>query len=231
MNILIIGPQGSGKGTQAKILSKKLGILHISTGDLIRSAEGKLKKKVDSYINKGNLIPDELILKMLKERLKKSDCERGFILDGFPRNLKQAYELEKIKKIDIVIEISISYGESVRRLSGRRNCPKCGKIYNIETSPKPKRDNLCDDCGLGLRQREDDYPEAIKKRLDIYHKETEPILRKYKAIRINGENEIEKISGEILNYLKKVKPSDFTLVGSQEGKWGRELRKPEASSR
>jgi|TARA_B100001971_G_C18249412_1_gene576963 adenylate kinase len=202
MKLIFIGPQGSGKGTQAKIISKVLGIAHISTGDLIRNTEGDLKEEIDSYINKGNLIPDKLILKILSERLKKEDCKNGFILDGFPRNLKQAEDLNELVKIDKIIEIKISDEETVKRLSGRRNCNKCERIYNLKTSPKPKKDNMCDFCESILFQREDDYPEAIKKRLEIYHKETKPILKKYNTITIDGNPKIEKITKEILNKIK-----------------------------
>ncbi|PIO08456.1 adenylate kinase [Candidatus Pacearchaeota archaeon CG10_big_fil_rev_8_21_14_0_10_34_12] len=202
MKLIFIGPQGSGKGTQAKILSEELRIPHISTGDLIRSTDGKLKEEVDSYINKGNLISDGLMLRILKERLHNEDCKKGFILDGFPRTMSQAKELGKLTDIDKVIEIDISNEEAIRRLSGRRNCPKCGRIYNLATSPKPEEDALCDECKISLIQREDDFPHAIKKRLEIYHEETEPILNKFDAIKINGEDEIKKITKEILKKLR-----------------------------
>lgn len=201
MKLIFVGPQGSGKGTQAKIISGKLGIPHISTGDLIRGTEEDLKEEVDSYINKGNLIPDDLMLKILEERLNRGNCKKGFILDGYPRNLEQTKELDRITSIGKVIEISISDEEAVRRLSGRRSCKKCGKIYNLETLPKPREDNLCDDCKVELFQREDDYPEAIKKRLEVYHQETEPILEKYDSVKINGEQSIEKVTGDILEVL------------------------------
>jgi len=201
MKLIFIGPQGSGKGTQAKIISKKLGILHVSTGDLIRNNKGELKKEVDSYINKGNLIPDSLMLKILKGRLNRMDCKKGFILDGYPRNIKQSGELDQITGIDKIIEIKISDEESVRRLSGRRSCKKCGKIYNLETAPKPKKNNLCDDCNIKLFQRKDDSPEAIKKRLEIYHEDTEPVLEKYDSVKINGEQNIEKVTKDVLNAL------------------------------
>lgn len=202
MKLILVGPQGSGKGTQAKILSEKLEIPHISTGDLIRSAEGELKERVDSYASSGKLVPDELMLEILKKRLERDDCKKGFILDGYPRNIEQAKELDKIARVDRVIEIDISDEESIRRLSGRRNCKKCGRIYNVNTSPKPKRNNLCDHCGVMLFQREDDQPDAIKERLKIYHNETEPVLKKYDSIRVNGEREISEISEEILSKLK-----------------------------
>jgi adenylate kinase len=201
MNLIFMGVQGSGKGTQAKIISKKLGLTHISTGDLLRNAKGNLKEKIDSYINKGNLVPDELMLEILEEKLK--NCKKGFILDGFPRNIKQAEMLNKIIKIDKIIEIAISDKEAIERIGGRRNCPKCGKIYNLYKSPKPKEDNICDECKIKLVQRADDNIEAVKKRINIYHKETEPIIKIYPHIRINGEQNIEKASEEILKILQK----------------------------
>lgn len=205
MILLFIGAQGSGKGTQAKIISKKLNLCHISTGDMLREATGKLKEEIDSYINQGALVPDELILKILKQRIQHPDCKTGIIFDGYPRNLQQTDELAKILKLDKVIEISISDKEAVKRLKGRWNCKKCGIAYNIVTMPKPKQDKICDVCREKLSQRTDDInEEAIKKRLAIYHEETTPILSKYRdrAIKINGEQEIEKITEDILEILK-----------------------------
>lgn len=195
MNLIFVGPQGSGKGTQAKIISEKLNLDHISTGDLLRNIEGDIKKKVDKYVNKGLLIPDDLMLEILKKQLSEN-----FILDGFPRNLKQAEMLSSIIDIDKVVEIFISDKEAIKRLSGRRTCKKCGAIYNIYTNP-PKKD-VCDKCGGELIKRKDDNEEAIKKRLEIYHSETEPILEKYPVLKINGEQEIEKVTKDILKGLK-----------------------------
>jgi len=189
MIILFIGAQASGKGTQAKIIAGKKGFVHISTGDLLRAATGELKKEIDSYITKGKLVPDELILELLKERIKQPDCKKGVILDGYPRNLQQAEELEKIEKIGKIFEIWVSDETAKKRLMGRWNCKKCGVAYNIVTAPRPKKDKICDGCNIPLYQREDDInEEAIEKRLAIYHEETEPILKKYKdkVIRNNG---------------------------------------------
>lgn len=202
MNIIFIGAQGSGKGTQAKIISEKLKIPHISTGDLLRNVKGNLKEQVDSYMHSGKLIPDELMLRVLEERLKQRDCKNGFILDGFPRNLSQANTLDKITKIDKVIEIFISDKQALKRLSGRWNCKKCGTTYNILTQPKPKEKGICDKCNLPLYQREDDKEEAIKARLKIYHRETEPVLKHYKSEKINGMQNIEKVTEDILKVLK-----------------------------
>jgi len=204
MIILFIGPQASGKGTQAKIIAKEKNLAHISTGNLLRAAQGKLKEKIDFYILKGSLVPDELILKLLKERMKQPDCENGIILDGYPRNLEQAEDLEKIAAIDRIFEINISDETAKKRLMGRWNCRNCGVAYNIVTAPKPKKDKICDLCHIPLFQREDDKDEeAIQERLDIYHKETEPVLEKYKdkVTRIDGEKSIEKITKDILKKL------------------------------
>ncbi len=203
VKIIFIGPQGSGKGTQAKIISEELKIPHISTGDLFRAIEGKLKEEVDSYVNKGTLVPDELTVKILKERISKPDCKEGFILDGFPRNLNQAKLLEKITKIDKVIEIDITDDLSIERISSRISCKKCGIIYNTITNP-PRRKDICDRCGGELYRRSDDNPDAIKKRLQIYHKETKPILEMYKdrLVKIDGDQEIDKISMDILDSLR-----------------------------
>lgn len=164
MIILFIGAQASGKGTQAKIIAQKKGFVHISTGDLLRAATGEFRKEIDSYITQGKLVPDELILKLLKERMKQPDCKNGVILDGYPRNLQQAEELEKIEKINKIFEINISDKTAKKRLMGRWNCKKCGIAYNVITAPKPKKGTICDNCNIPLYQREDDInEEAIEK--------------------------------------------------------------------
>lgn len=202
MKIIFIGPQGSGKGTQAVALSKKLSIPHISTGDLFRNSTGKLKEELNSYMNEGKLVPDELTVKILKERISQPDCKKGFILDGFPRNLKQAKLLEQITEIDIIIEIILTDDEAVKRISRRVSCEKCRTGYNELTEPKPEQSGICDKCGGKLIKRADDLEDAVKKRLSIYHKETEPILESYsKIIKINGQQSIEKIEKDIENSL------------------------------
>ena len=201
MKLIFVGPQGSGKGTQAKIIAKKLSLVHVSTGDLVRETTGDLKKEVDNYINKGRLVPDPLIIRLLEQKLKEIG-DKGIILDGFPRNLNQAEELDKIIKIDKIIEISISDKEAIKRLGGRWNCKKCGIAYNVVTAPRPKNGHLCDNCDIGLYQRKDDIDkEAIMKRLNIYHNETEPILKKYSSVKINGKQAIEKVTEDVLKEL------------------------------
>ena len=202
MRILLIGPQASGKGTQAKLLAGRLGVPHISTGDLLRNATGKLREDIDSYIVQGNLYPDEKMLVVLKKRFKETDCEGGYILDGFPRNLKQAEMLDRITRIDRVFEIHISDNEAVQRISGRRHCEECKKDYNLQTMP-PRNPKKCDECGGKLARRDDDTPEAARRRLEIYHRDTEPILAHYKHVRINGEQNVEKVLTDILQNLNK----------------------------
>ena len=204
MNLVFIGPQASGKGTQAKIIARKLGLIHISTGDLLRGVQGDFKEEVDKYLNQGELVPDELMIEILKERISKDDAKKGFILDGFPRNLNQAEELNNVTNIDKFIEILIPDDLAVKRLSGRVNCSKCGEIYNLFTFPKPKKKGVCDKCSNKLSKRDDDNEEAIRKRLAIYHKETEPILRENPSLKIDGTREIEKVTDDILKSLEKL---------------------------
>lgn len=200
-NYIFFGPQGSGKGTQAKIIADKLGLCHISTGDLLRGATGELKAKADEYMNAGALVSDELVLEMLQEKLKVSECERGIILDGYPRNLAQSEELDKIVKIDNAFNITISDDEAVRRLSSRISCKNCGAVFNMFTNP-PKEKMKCDNCGGELVRREDDKEEAIRKRLEIYHQETKILLKKYSTIPVNGEQPIEKVTEDIMKAIK-----------------------------
>jgi adenylate kinase len=203
MNLIFIGPQGSGKGTQAKIISEKLNLCHISTGDLLRNVNGVLKEKIDSYINKGNLVPDELMIKILQSKFNSDECKNGYILDGFPRNIKQAEYLDSIAEIDRVIEISISDSESVKRIVNRQNCKNCGNVYNLITNP-PKKKGRCDKCGNKLYSRVDDTEEALGKRLKGYHRNTELILNHYDSAKVNGEQSIEKVTKDILMELSKI---------------------------
>jgi len=206
MKLILTGPQGCGKGTQAKFISQNHNIPHICTGDLFRELTGDLKQEVDEIMNKGNLVPDELTLKILKQRLEKPDAKNGFILDGYPRNLNQTKLLETITNINKIIEITLSDQEAIKRLSSRLSCPKCKAVFNTITNP-PKQENICDNCQTTLFQRNDDKPEAIQKRLNIYKEQTEPIIQYYKdkninVLTINGEQSIEDIKSEIEEKLK-----------------------------
>jgi adenylate kinase len=185
MKVMLFGPQGAGKGTIGAMISEKYKIPLLSAGQMLRDAmkEGtKVGKIAEKYINDGNLVPPEVITDVIKERIKKADCKKGYILDGFPRNLKQA-ELfgDKINDIDFLIELDAPESLLIHRLTGRRTCRKCGAIYNIfpDCNPNPKKPGVCDKDGGELYQREDDTEEAIRKRLKIYYDETEPILKKY----------------------------------------------------
>ncbi len=202
MNLIFLGPPGTGKGTQAEIISKELGIAHISTGEMFRQLadEGNpvgIEAK-EKYWGKGNLVPDELTIKLVKERLGKDDCKQGFILDGFPRTIPQAEALDKIVDIDKVIDIESSKEIIIKRLSNRRQCPKCKKIYGIDV--KPEKEGHCDVCGVKLVQRPDDKESVVRDRLEVYEKQTKPLIEYYKdkiAV-IDGEQPIPKIKQDIL---------------------------------
>lgn len=178
MNIIFFGAPGAGKGTQAEIVSKKLDIPTISTGNMIREAiknGTEMGNTAKSFIEAGKLVPDEVVIGIIKDRLDAKDCKKGFILDGFPRTIPQAEALDAMGvKIDVVLNIEVSDDEIVTRMSGRRTCLKCGGTYHIVFNP-PKADGICDNCGAELTIRKDDAPEVVKSRLEVYHNETEPL--------------------------------------------------------
>ena len=178
MNIVILGSPGVGKGTYAKILSDKYNIPRISVGDLFRKAirnETELGKKIKDYVSRGDLVPDEMVIELVKERLKKDDCKNGFFLDGFPRTIAQAEAMEKFKKIDKVLNFVASDWVIMSRLGGRRTCRECGAIYHVKEIP-PKVEGICDRCGGRLYQRSDEAPQAIKNRLRVYREKTKPVI-------------------------------------------------------
>ena len=182
MKLSILGPPGSGKGTQSLRLADRLGIVHISTGDILRTAvkdKTPLGVKAHAFINSGNLVPDEIMVGMVKERLSEKDCASGFILDGFPRTIPQAEMLAAIVSLDLVIFFDVSEEECVRRLTNRRICPKCGLIYNPVTHP-PLRQGKCDKCKGDISAREDDNPKTVRERLKVYTQLTEPLVKFYK---------------------------------------------------
>ena len=182
MNIIFFGAPGAGKGTQAEIVSKKLDIPTISTGNIIREAiknGTEMGLSAKSYIDAGKLVPDEVVIGIIKDRLDKDDCKNGFILDGFPRTIPQAKALDEMGvKIDVVLNIEVSDEDIVNRMSGRRTCPKCGSTYHIEFNPT-NTEGVCDNCGAELTVRKDDHPDVVKSRLDVYHSETEPLKAFY----------------------------------------------------
>ena len=186
MKMILVGPPGAGKGTQAKRITERLNIPQISTGDMFRAAvkDGtEMGLKAKEYMDKGALIPDEVVIGVVKERVEKPDCIGGFILDGFPRTLDQARALDSLLKdmgegIDHVVVIDVPDDDLVRRLSGRRTCRNCGYMYHEEFNP-PKKPGICDKCGGELYQRDDDKEETIRNRLKTYHAQTEPIINFY----------------------------------------------------
>ena len=182
MKLILLGPPGAGKGTQAEILSKKLGIEAISTGVMLRTAirkKTKLGKLAEGYINEGKLVPDEVVVGIVKERLQQDDCKKGFILDGFPRTTAQAEALSETGvEIDKVLSLEVSDDAIIERISGRRECKSCGTPYHVVYKPSSKGD-VCDVCGGELIQRADDNEETVKNRIKIYHEQTEPIKEYY----------------------------------------------------
>lgn len=211
-HLLIIGPPGSGKGTQAARVADKLNIKHLSTGDILREAvkeETDLGQKAKAYMEKGELVPDELMLALIEKELDKIG-DSGWILDGFPRTMAQAEALEKMldergEGVDRVILVDVDYEVIVKRLTSRRVCPVCNAVYNLETN-KPKEDNKCDKCGAELIIRPDDREETVRNRLKVYDEQTSPVVDFYRnkgsLVSVNGEGDIEEITAEILRVLK-----------------------------
>ncbi len=187
MRIVLLGAPGAGKGTQAKKLIGKYGIPQISTGDLLRAAVAAgtpLGKEAKSYMDKGELVPDSVVLGMVEERLKQDDCKKGYILDGFPRNTAQAEALDKMlaslnMALTAAVSVDVPFDDLMKRLTGRRTCKACGQMYNVYFSA-PKKEGVCDKCSGELFQRDDDKEATIKKRLEVYTAQTEPLMGYYK---------------------------------------------------
>lgn len=206
MRLIILGPPGAGKGTQARIISEIYGIPLITTGDLLRDAVARGTEKggvAGDYIKRGDLVPDEIVNGLMEERLDEPDVGEGFILDGFPRNLEQARALDRIlekkgEKIDTVLKVAAGTETIVGRLSLRRTCPNCGAVYHL--LHKPPRKGVCDECGSELVQRDDDREDVIRHRLQVYEEQTRPILERYeemgKVREVSGEIEIDAIPDE-----------------------------------
>jgi len=213
VNVVILGSPGVGKGTYAKILSEKYNIPRISSGDLFREAiqdETELGKKIEDCVSRGDLVPDEITIELVKGRLERNDCKNGFFLDGFPRTVAQAEALEKFKKIDKVLNFVASDWVVLSRLGGRRTCRKCGAIYHIKEIP-PKVEGVCDLCGGKLYQRSDETPQAIKNRLRIYREKTKPVLDYFRRRGLLADidanypfEEIDKVISQCEKHLQKV---------------------------
>jgi adenylate kinase len=208
MKLILLGAPGAGKGTQAEILSRICKIPPISTGNILRAAMKNgtpVGLKAKEYVENGKLVPDEVIIGIIQERLSESDCKDGFILDGVPRTIAQAEALEQAGiTFDAVLSIEISDGEIEARMTGRRTCPDCGATYHVENSP-PKQEGICDKCGTALIQRKDDTPETVKSRLQVYHTETEPLKGFYEARgllkMVSNQSSIEATTRMILEAL------------------------------
>jgi adenylate kinase len=205
VNLVLLGAPGAGKGTQARMLSENYNIPHISTGDILRENVGngtQLGLKAKEYMDRGELVPDSVLIDIIKDRLSKSDIVNGFLLDGYPRTISQAEALENIlnqlgKKVDAVIDIEVSDEELVRRLAGRRMC-RCGASYHVKFNP-PKVEGMCDICGEKLYQRDDDTEKAVKTRLKAYYNQTHPLIDYYgdKLQPVSGTGSIDDIFKEI----------------------------------
>ncbi len=216
LNLIFLGPPGAGKGTQARMIQEKYSIPQISTGDLMRneiSSGSSLGNRIKSFIESGGLVPNELTINILLNRIKQEDCQNGFLLDGFPRNVEQAIELDKAlegmdKELSGVIAIDVDDSDLIRRLADRRICKGCGDSYHLQFK-KPSVDGKCDHCGGELYQRKDDSEEVIKNRLKVYHEQTAPLIdfysKKKKLSKINGKNKIDMIFSEICGIIDELK--------------------------
>lgn len=209
--IILLGPPGSGKGTQAKRIMDELGLPHISTGDLFReniSKNTELGQKAKGYINAGKLVPDALVLDMLFDRVARPDCKKGYLLDGFPRTIPQAEALEShLKQGEYVAAINLPVSDEmiIKRISGRLSCPSCGNVSNIYFSP-PKTEGVCDKCGANMVQRPDDKAEVVEERLRVYKEQTEPLIAFYQkkgVLRtVDGQQDPQVVFQKIVAFIK-----------------------------
>lgn len=212
MKIIMLGAPGAGKGTQAKMIAEKCGIPHISTGDIFRAniKNGtELGAKAKEYMDKGLLVPDELVCDLVVDRIQQADCEKGYILDGFPRTIPQAEALENAlnaieQKLDYAIDIEVPDENIINRMSGRRACVGCGATYHVLFNPT-KVEGKCDVCGESLILRDDDKPETVKKRLDVYHTQTQPLIDFYTErkvlVEVDGTQSMDKVFDDIMKIL------------------------------
>jgi len=210
MNIVVLGPPGVGKGTYSGFLSKKYGIPNISVGDLFRNAikkQTELGKRIKNYVSIGDLVPDEIVIELVKNRLEEADCKNGFLLDGYPRTVPQAEAMMKFKKIDVALNFVAPDEVIMDRIGGRRTCSKCGAIYHIKNVP-PTIEGICDNCTGRLVQRADEKPEVIKNRLEVYREKTKPVAdylrRKDMVVEIDANYPIEEIDKIIAQCEKRI---------------------------
>ena len=212
MKIIMLGAPGAGKGTQAKMIAEKYGIPHVSTGDIFRAniKNGtELGKKAQTYMDQGLLVPDELVCDLVVDRIQQSDCEKGYVLDGFPRTIPQAEALtaalEKLGTgIDYAINVEVPDANILNRMGGRRACLGCGATYHVEFNA-PKQEGICDTCGAELVLRDDDKPETVQKRLDVYHEQTQPLIDYYtkagKLAEVDGTKDMDDVFAAIVDLL------------------------------
>jgi len=211
VNIILLGPPGAGKGTQAMRIAEHCRIPHISTGDMFREAVKAgtpLGQKAEQYMSQGLLVPDEVTIGIVRERLAQADCANGFLLDGFPRTIAQAEALDQILEdnpIDLVLSIEVPDAELIKRLTGRRVCKDCGATFHIHFNP-PQREDVCDQCGARLHHRADDTVSTVKNRLEVYKQQTEPLIAYYreqeKLVSINGDQAIDQVFQDIAQHLE-----------------------------
>lgn len=207
MKLIFLGPPGAGKGTYATYAAKEYGIVHVSTGDLLRAEvkkETELGKEIGEIIQKGNLVPDRMITDLLKKRFEEPDCKKGYILDGFPRNIPQVHILKDDNiEFEHVINFTATKETIIKRLSGRRTCKKCGAIYHIINIP-PKKEGVCDKCGGELYQREDQKEEVVKHRLEVYEEQTKPLIEHFRKEGSLIDIDADKKAEEVWEELKKL---------------------------
>lgn len=206
MNIILLGAPGAGKGTQAVRIAAKKNIPHISTGDIFRKniKEGTpVGLKAKSYIDRGQLVPDEVVVEIVRQRIEEPDCKNGFLLDGFPRTIAQAEALDRLTDIDCVLNLDVDLGKLADRITGRRVCEKCGESYHIST----KKDDICEKCGGKLIQRADDTEETVKSRLNVYKNETAPLIDFYKnqgvLVSVDGMQTIDEVFEDIIKAIEQ----------------------------
>jgi adenylate kinase len=211
MKLVIFGPPSAGKGTQAQKLSKQYGIPQVATGDLLRKAvadKTPLGLKIKSYLDQGKLGPDEVIVQLIKERVAKPDCKNGFLLDGFPRTMGQAKELERMTDIDLVLSIVVDFDALVERAVGRRTCPKCSAVYHVKFNP-PMNEGICEKCGSKLIQRDDDKEDTVRNRLKVYQEQTAPLIEYYrkkgKLVDIGGSGGIDAVYSQMVKAISNMK--------------------------